>query len=68
MKNWHQIVHLSSPKAQFWTPTFQILAEILPRTYKRQFNPLTPGAFWEKGLSWTFWWFLDWISIKLPLI
>ena len=29
------------------------------------FNPLTPGAFCEKGLSW---WFLGWISVKLPLI
>ena len=28
-------------------------------------NPLTPGAFCEKGLSW---WFLGWISVKLPLI
>ena len=32
------------------------------------FNPLTPRAFCEKGVSWTFWWFLGWISVKLPLI
>ena len=32
------------------------------------FNPLTPGAFCKKGVSWTFWWFLGWISVKLPLI
>ena len=31
-------------------------------------NPLTPGAFCEKGISWTFWWFLGWISAKLALI
>ena len=31
-------------------------------------NPLTPGAFCEKGVSWTFWWFLGWISAKLALI
>ena len=22
----------------------------------RVFNPLTPGAFCEKAISWTFWW------------
>ena len=31
-------------------------------------NPLTSGAFGEKGVFWTFWWFLGWISVKLPLI
>ena len=31
-------------------------------------NPLTPGAFCEKGVSWTFWWCLGWISAKLVLI
>ena len=31
-------------------------------------NPLTPGAFCEKGISWTFWWLLGWISAKLALI
>ena len=29
---------------------------------------LTPGAFCKKGVSWTFWWFLGWISAKLALI
>ena len=32
------------------------------------FNPLNPGAFCEKGVSWTFWWFLGWISAKLASI
>ena len=32
------------------------------------FNPLNPGAFCEKAVSWTFWWFLGSISVKLPLI
>ena len=31
-------------------------------------NPLSPGAFCEKGVSWTFWWFLGWISAKLASI
>ena len=31
-------------------------------------NPLTPGAFCEKGVSWTFWWFLGWMSAKLASI
>ena len=31
-------------------------------------NPLTPGTFCRKCVFWTFWWFLDWISAKLPLI
>ena len=31
-------------------------------------NPLTPEAFCEKGISWTFWWFLGWITAKLALI
>ena len=31
-------------------------------------NPLTPGAFCKKGVSWSFWWFLGWISAKLALI
>ena len=31
-------------------------------------NPLNPGAFCEKGVSWTFWWFLGWISAKLASI
>ena len=31
-------------------------------------NPLIPGAFCENGVSWTFWWFLDWISAKLVTI
>ena len=32
------------------------------------FNPLTLGAFCKKGVSWTFWWFLGWILVKLPSI
>ena len=32
------------------------------------FNPLTPWASCEKGISWTFWWFLGWILAKLALI
>ena len=32
------------------------------------FNPLTPGTFRKKCVFWTFWWFLNWISTKLPLI
>ena len=32
------------------------------------FNPLTPRAFCEKGVSWTFWWFLGWTSVKFPSI
>ena len=31
-------------------------------------NPLTPGAFCEKCVFWTFWWFLGWISAKLASI
>ena len=31
------------------------------------FNPLTPGAFCQKCIFWTFWWFSDWISAKLAL-
>ena len=31
-------------------------------------NPLNPGAFCQKGVSWTFWCFLGSISVKLPLI
>ena len=31
-------------------------------------NPLNPGAFCEKGVSWTFWQFLGWISAKLASI
>ena len=31
-------------------------------------NPLNPGAFCEKGVSWTFWWFFGSMSVKLPLI
>ena len=31
-------------------------------------NPLTPGTFCKKCVFWTFWWFLGWISAKLPLI
>ena len=32
------------------------------------FNPLTPGTFCKKCVFWTCWWFLGWISAKLPLI
>ena len=31
-------------------------------------DSLNPGAFCEKGVSWTFRWFLGSISVKLPLI
>ena len=31
-------------------------------------NPLTPEAFCEKGVFWTFWCFLGWISGKLALM
>ena len=31
-------------------------------------NPLTPGTFCKKCVFWTFWWFLGWISAKLPSI
>ena len=31
-------------------------------------NPSTPGTFCKKCVFWTFWWFLGWISAKLPLI
>ena len=31
-------------------------------------NPLTPGAFCQKCVFWTFWWFLGWISAKLAYI
>ena len=31
-------------------------------------NPMTPGTFCRKCILWTFWWFLGWISAKLPLI
>ena len=31
-------------------------------------NPLTPGAFCQKCVFWTFWWFLGCISAKLALI
>ena len=34
----------------------------------RRFNPLKPGAFCQKGVSWTFWCFFGPISVKLPLI
>ena len=33
-----------------------------------QLNPLNPAAFCEKGVSWTFWCFLGWISAKLASI
>ena len=32
------------------------------------FNPLSPGAFCEKCVFWTFWWFSGWISATLALI
>ena len=31
-------------------------------------NPLNPGAFCQKGVSWMFWWFLGWILAKLASI
>ena len=31
-------------------------------------NPLTPGAFCQKCIFWTIWWFSCWISAKLALI
>ena len=31
-------------------------------------KPLTSGAFWQKCVSSTFWWFWGWISAKLALI
>ena len=36
--------------------------------YQNLFNPLTPGAFCQKFVLWTFWWFSGWISAKLALI
>ena len=36
--------------------------------YQKRFNPLTPGAFCQKCVLWTFWWFSGWISAKLALI
>ena len=42
----------------YWTPWIA----------KHYINPLNPGAFCEKGVSWTFWWFLGWILAKLALI
>ena len=38
------------------------------RFVQNPINPLTPGAFCEKGVSRTFWLFLGWISAKLALI
>ena len=35
---------------------------------KSFFNPLNPGAFCQKGASWTFWCFWGSISVKLPFI
>ena len=31
-------------------------------------NPLTPGAFCQKCVFWTFWWFSGWISANRALI
>ena len=50
-----RVAHINS-KCYQSKPTFKV------------FNPLNPGAFCEKGVSWTFWWFLRWILVKLPLI
>ena len=53
------INHLQHPTDPVQTPSGSPVRITLP------FNPLTPGAFCEKGVSWTFWWFLGWISVKL---
>ena len=37
-------------------------------TYLSIFNRFTPGAFCQKCVFWTFWWFSGWISAKLALI
>ena len=49
-------------------PRFKNSPQCMQNIVQNYFNPLTPGAFCEKGVSWTFWWFLGWISVKLPLI
>ena len=36
--------------------------------YQNLFNPLTPGAFCQKCVLWTFWRFWGWILAKLALI
>ena len=41
-------------------PSFEKLGHVI--------NPLTPETFCKKCVFWTFWWFLGWISAKLPLI
>ena len=41
-------------------PSFEKLSHMI--------NPLTPGAFCEKAVSWILWWFLGWILAKLALI
>ena len=61
---------------QLWNYTKTIIplrlreyCQIIPLTIWRIIvNPLTSGAFCDKGVSWKFWWFLGWISAQLALI
>ena len=65
------------PEVQPFTLLYTILTEKVSLLYTGLYwkvtpfiylNPLTPGTFCKKCVSWTFWWFLGWISAKLALI
>ena len=62
--------HLENINTKFY-PNYgyvSFLDSCLLRQKKKNFNPLTPGAFCQKIVFWTFWWFSGWISAKLASI
>ena len=68
---WHKIT-LNWPGIIWLWASVQILTKniIYVTFFNKQnvLNPLTLGTFCKKCVFWTFWWFLGWISAKLPLI
>ena len=46
--------------------TFKKTSQVICAIKQGYFNPLTPGAFRQKLISWTFWRFLGWILARLP--
>ena len=52
----------------FWSQQSVYMASNGKRKCKHWLNPLTPRTFCKKCIFWTFWWFLGWISAKLPFI
>ena len=67
--HWCSYHILTSSVILYWTDTQQCEMNLLVlHSKKRMFNPLTLGAFCQKHVFWTFWWFSGWTSAKLALL